>query len=219
MRPTLRMCFLECELMAQRLRTGRETLIWLIKLAYMLLAFPFLLFIGVVTFFMALSYTGAEKVETIEFSMLIWAAILIPVGIFIYGVLSRRRLLKRVTRVIKSPQFFNPDPTNEIYHEGDGKYLGIDTKNGTILYVHRIRKEQVDVVALTMDDWTNREVEGKGILRLYTKHPDLPRIEIGTPLAQLWYDTLGAMEHKQKQYSTPQPFNRYVHDHLEALER
>ncbi|WP_044424064.1 plasmid IncI1-type surface exclusion protein ExcA [Pseudomonas savastanoi] len=203
--------------MAQRLRTGKETWVWLFKLAYMLLAFPFLLFIGVVTFFMALGYTGAEKVETIEFSMLIWAAVLIPTGIFIYGVLSRRRLLKRVTRVIKSPQFFNPDPTNEIYHEGDGKYLGIDTQNGTILYVHRIRKGQVDVVALTMDDWTNREVEGKGILRLYTKHPDIPRIEIGTPLAQLWYDTLGAMEHKQ--YSTPRPFSMYVAEHIEKLER
>ncbi|KPW74441.1 hypothetical protein ALO76_200128 [Pseudomonas syringae pv. coriandricola] len=203
--------------MAQRLRTGKETWVWLFKLAYMLLAFPFLLFIGVVTFFMALGYTGAEKVETIEFSMLIWAAVLIPTGIFIYGVLSRRRLLKRVTRVIKSPQFFNPDPTHEIYHEGDGKYLDIDTQNGTIRYVHRIRKGQVDVVALTMDDWTNREVEGKGILRLYTKHPDLPRIEIGTPLAQLWYDTLGAMEHKQ--YSTPRPFSMYVAEHIEKLER
>ncbi|WP_032641944.1 plasmid IncI1-type surface exclusion protein ExcA [Pseudomonas syringae group genomosp. 3] len=206
--------------MAQRLRTGRETLIWLIKLAYMLLAFPFLLLIGIVMFFSVTSEHSRGRVPgDVLGTLIIWAAILIPVGIFIYGVLSRRRLLKRVTRAIKSPQFFNPDPTHEIYHEGDGKYLGIDTKNGTILYVHRIRKGQLDVVALTMDDWTNREVEGKGILRLYTKHPDLPRIEIGTPLAQLWYDTLGAMEHKQKQYSTPQPFNRYVHDRLEALER
>ncbi|WP_117216524.1 plasmid IncI1-type surface exclusion protein ExcA, partial [Pseudomonas coronafaciens] len=204
----------------QRLKTAKEGWFWIVKLFYMLIAFPFLLLMGVAMLFIVNSEHSRGRVPgDVSGTFLIWAAILIPVGIFIYGVLSRRRLLKRVTRAIKSPQFFNPDPTNEIYHEGDGKYLGIDTKNGTILYVHRIRKGQVDVVALTMDDWTNREVEGKGILRLYTKHPDLPRIEIGTPLAQLWYDTLGAMEHKQKQYSTPQPFNRYVHDHLEALER
>lgn len=203
----------------QRLKTAKEGWFWIVKIFYMLFAFPFAVLVGVPSLFIASSLIEEKHFTTLGFCSMLWLGVLIPMGIFIYGVLSRRRLLKRVTRVIKSPQFFNPDPTNEIYHEGDGKYLGIDTKNGTILYVHRIRKEQVDVVALTMDDWTNREVEGKGILRLYTKHPDLPRIEIGTPLAQLWYDTLGAMEHKQKQYSTPQPFNRYVHDHLEALER
>ncbi|WP_057447285.1 plasmid IncI1-type surface exclusion protein ExcA, partial [Pseudomonas savastanoi] len=203
----------------QRLKTAKEGWFWIVKIFYMLFAFPFAVLVGVPSLFIASSLIEEKDFTTLGFCSMLWLGVLIPMGIFIYGVLSRRRLLKRVTRAIKSPQFFNPDPTNEIYHEGDGKYLGIDTKNGTILYVHRIRKGQVDVVALTMDDWTNREVEGKGILRLYTKHPDLPRIEIGTPLAQLWYDTLGAMEHKQKQYSTPQPFNRYVHDRLEALER
>ncbi|KPY22821.1 plasmid IncI1-type surface exclusion protein ExcA [Pseudomonas syringae group genomosp. 3] len=202
----------------QRLKTAKEGWFWIVKIFYMLFAFPFAVLVGVPSLFIASSLIEEKDFTTLGFCSMLWLGVLIPMGIFIYGVLSRRRLLKRVTRVIKSPQFFNPDPTNEIYHEGDGKYLGIDTKNGTILYVHRIRKGQLDVVALTMDDWTNREVEGKGILRLYTKHPDLPRIEIGTPLAQLWYDTLGAMEHKQKQYSTPQPFNRYVHDRLEALE-
>ncbi|EFW77458.1 plasmid IncI1-type surface exclusion protein ExcA, partial [Pseudomonas savastanoi] len=196
----------------QRLKTAKEGWFWIVKIFYMLFAFPFAVLVGVPSLFIASSLIEEKDFTTLGFCSMLWLGVLIPMGIFIYGVLSRRRLLKRVTRAIKSPQFFNPDPTNEIYHEGDGKYLGIDTKNGTILYVHRIRKGQVDVVALTMDDWTNREVEGKGILRLYTKHPDLPRIEIGTPLAQLWYDTLGAMEHKQKQYSTPQPFNRYVHD-------
>ncbi|WP_057425090.1 plasmid IncI1-type surface exclusion protein ExcA, partial [Pseudomonas amygdali] len=203
----------------QRLKTAKEGWFWIVKIFYMLFAFPFAVLVGVPSLFIASSLIEEKDFTTLGFCSMLWLGVLIPMGIFIYGVLSRRRLLKRVTRAIKSPQFFNPDPTNEIYHEGDGKYLGIDTKNGTILYVHRIRKGQLDVVALTMDDWTNREVEGKGILRLYTKHPDLPRIEIGTPLAQLWYDTLGAMEHKQKQYSTPQPFNRYVHDRLEALER
>ena len=204
--------------MAKRLKTGKETLLWLIKLGYMLLAFPCLLFIGVAMLFIVNSGHSRGRVPgDIAGTILIWAAILIPLGIFIYGVLSRRRLLKQVTKAIKDPRFFDPEPSNEIYHEGDGKYLGIDTKNGTILYVHRIRKGQLDVLALTMGDWTNREVEGNSILRLYTKLPDLPRIQIGTPLAQQWYDTLGAMEYKQ--YSTPQPFARYVDDRLGALER
>ncbi|MFA0940962.1 plasmid IncI1-type surface exclusion protein ExcA [Pseudomonas tremae] len=203
----------------QRLKTAKEGWIVVFKGLY-LIAFPFLLIFAILFLIAAIgSMPSKFGSEALVLSGIIWTPILISLFIFFRGVFSRRRLLKQITTAIKASQFFDPDPTHEIYHEGDGKYLGIDTQNGTILYVHRIRKGQVDVVALTMDDWTNREVEGKGILRLYTKHPDLPRIEIGTPLAQLWYDTLGAMEHKQKQYSTPQPFNRYVHDRLEALER
>ncbi|WP_183136534.1 plasmid IncI1-type surface exclusion protein ExcA, partial [Pseudomonas amygdali] len=133
----------------QRLKTAKEGWFWIVKIFYMLFAFPFAVLVGVPSLFIASSLIEEKDFTTLGFCSMLWLGVLIPMGIFIYGVLSRRRLLKRVTRAIKSPQFFNPDPTNEIYHEGDGKYLGIDTKNGTILYVHRIRKGQVDVVALT----------------------------------------------------------------------
>ncbi|GKQ47992.1 plasmid IncI1-type surface exclusion protein ExcA [Pseudomonas syringae] len=202
----------------QRLKTAKEGWFVVFKGLY-LLAFPFLLIFAILFLIAASGSTGEDAYGFSVFAALFAAPVLVSLTVFIHGISSRRRLLKRITTAIKSNQFFEPDAANEIYHEGDGKYLGIDTQNGTILYVHRIRKGQVDVVALTMDDWTNREVEGNRMFRLYTKFPDLPRIEIATPWAQRWYDTLGAMEHKQKQYSTPQPFNRYVHDHLEALER
>lgn len=201
----------------QRLRTAKEGWVWIVKIMYMFIAFPCALLISIPSVFMAPSLLEEKAYSTFFFFAVIWLGALIPIVIFVNGVMSRRRLLKQVTAAIKNDRYFNPDPDNEIYHEGDGKYLGIDTKNGTILYVHRIRKGQLDVLALTMGDWTNREVEGNSILRLYTKLPDLPRIQIGTPLAQQWYDTLGAMEYKQ--YSTPQPFARYVDDRLGALER
>ncbi len=202
--------------MVQRLKTAKEGWFVIFKGLY-LLAFPFLLVFAILFLIAALGSTGQEAKGFSVFAALFAIPVLVSIAFFIKGVLSRRRLLKQVTTAIKAPQFFSPDPSNEIYHEGDGKYLGIDTKNGTILYVHRIRKGQVDVVALTMADWTNREVEGKGIFRLYTKLPELPRIEIGTPWAQRWYDTLGAMEYRQ--YSTPKSFNQYVQDRLDELER
>jgi hypothetical protein len=187
-------------IMVQRLRTAKEGWFWIVKILYMFIGIPFCLLVGVPSLFIASSLIAEKDFTTLGFCSLLWLGILIPVGIFAHGVLSRRRLLKRITTVIKAPQFFNPDPTNEIYHEGDGKYKG-----------------QVDILALTMSDWTNREVEGNSLFRLYTKLPDLPRIQIGTPWAQRWYDTLGAMEHKQ--YSTPQPFSLYVAKHVEKLER
>lgn len=201
--------------MVQRLKTPQEAWIGLVKLFYMFLAFPFLLFLGVVTFFMALSYTGSEKTETIQFSMLVWAGILIPLGIFISGIRSRRHLLKSVTASLRDPDIFSPGESYEMFREADGKYLGIDTKNGTILYVHQFRKGQVDVVALGMNDWTNCEVEGSKF-RLYTKFPDLPCIEISTPWAQRWYDTIAAMRHKQ--FSKSPLFAEYVANHIVALE-
>lgn len=201
----------------QRLRTAKEGWFWIARIMYMFIAFPCALLISIPSLFMAPSLLEHRSYSTFLFFAVIWLGALIPIVIFVSGVISRRRLLKQVTAAIKDSRFFDPEPNNEIYHEGDGKYLGIDTKNGTILYVHRIRKGQLDVLALTMGDWTNREVEGNSILRLYTKHPELPRIQIGTPVAQNWYDTLGAMEYKQ--YSTPQPFARYVDDRLGALER
>lgn len=203
--------------MVQRLKTAKEGWLWMVKFLYMLIGFPSALLIGIPSLFLVPSLLEQKNFATLAFCSMLWLAALVPVVIFLRGVLSRRRLLKQITKAIKAPQFFNPDDANEMYHEGDGKYLGIDTKNGTILYVHRIRKGHLDVVALTMNDWTNREVEGKGILRLYTKFPDLARIEIGTPWAQRWYDTLGAMEHKQ--YANAQAFKQHVHHRLEALER
>ncbi len=202
--------------MVQRIKTAKEGWFWLIKLAYMFIAFPFALIVGVPSLFVASSLIERGAYGTLIFCSILWLAVLIPVVFFGYGVISRRRLLKSVVTSLQSPDYFSPAAGNEIYHEGDGKYFGIDTKHGTILYVHRIRKGQVDVLAMTMDDWVNRETEGK-IFRLYTKLPELPRIEIGTPWARLWYDTLGAMEHKQ--FSTAPSFKQHVRGRLDELER
>ena len=202
--------------MVQRLKTAKEGWFWLVKLVYMFVGFPFLLFIGLVTLYALNSPRAEAKIAGLPlFALLVWAAVLIPVGVFAYGVFSRRRLLKSITASLRDPGYFDPDAAYETYHEGDGKYLGIDIQNGTILYVHKIRKGAVDVVGLTMDDWTDREVDGS-MLRIYTKLPQLPRIEISTPWAQQWFDTLGAMEHKRS--NTPRGFAGYVGNRLEQLE-
>lgn len=200
----------------QRLKTAKEGWLWLVKLGYMA-CLPFLVAIGGVTLYALNSPRAEAHIDGLPlFALLVWAAVLIPVGKFVHGLFSRRRLLKSITASLRHPEYFNPDEAYEVYHEGDGKYLGIDVHNGTILYVHKIRTGTVDVVALTMDDWINREVEGN-MLRLYTKFPQLPRIEISTPWAQRWFDTLGAMEYKHR--GSSRSFASYVSHELEKLER
>ncbi|WP_060445497.1 plasmid IncI1-type surface exclusion protein ExcA [Serratia marcescens] len=204
-------------MMAQRMKTAKEGWFFLFKLAYGLLALPFLLFVALIYTFMSFdSGLGSQQGNAIIFTSIVWAAVIIPVGVFFFSVINKRRLLKIITNDIKHPDYFMPEQGYEMFHEGDGKYLGIDIKRGTILYVHRIRKGEVDVVGLDMKDWTNREVEGK-MFRLYTKLPELPRIEISTPWAQRWFDTLGSMEFKQ--YQPAMPFSEYVDIHREQLER
>lgn len=197
-----------------RLRTRREYWFFLIKIAYILVGLPILLLIGI---FMLLSMPPPQNrvPGVVEGTALIWLAIIIPVGIFIYSFITRGRLLKSIVRGLRSPEYFAPDENLEMFHEGDCKYLGIDIRHGTILYVHKIRSGQMDVIGLTMADWTMKEVQGN-VFRLYTKHPELPMIQIGTPWAKRWYDTLDAMAHKP--YSTPQPFSQYLAAHLKTLQ-
>jgi len=202
--------------MVQRLKTTREGWSWVFKILYMVLALPCLLFLALASLLTLSDVLKSGDLYQLFFYGLIWAAILIPVAIFTKQVISKRRILKVITNDVKDPEYFMPEQGYEMYHEGDGKYLGIDIKRGTILYVHRIRKGEVDVVGLDMKDWTNREVEGK-MFRLYTKLPELPRIEIATPWAQRWFDTLGSMEFKQ--YQPAMPFSEYVDIHREQLER
>lgn len=188
---------------------------FLLQLAYILLALPFLLIIGTLML-LAMPPEHNRPDDIVQGTILIWMGVIIPVGIFFFRVIKKSRFLKRAVNSLRSPEYFSPESIHEMYHEGDCKYLGIDIKNGTILYIHRIRKGQMDVIGMNLGDWTQRELEGN-ILRLYTKFPELPRIEFSTPWAQRWYDTLGAMEYKRYEHS--QRFSDYVKSRVEQLER
>lgn len=200
-----------------RLMTSKETLCQLVRVGYIFFAFPFLVLIGVITFCMWMSSTPGRMLSGVPlFTFLVWTVIAISVAMYVHGLKSKYLLLKRINSSLRDPELYNPSEGCEFYLTGGGKYLGIDSENGTILYINKIRKGEVDVVGMTMGDWTRRELEGK-TLRLYTKFPELPCIEIHTPWAQLWYDMLGAMEYKR--YQTPKPFGQHVSEHVKTLER
>lgn len=202
----------------QRLKTPGEAWSGIIRTLYMFFAFPVLLLMGIAMLAMTTSSRSNHRLPgDLLGTTILWVAIFLSVGVFIFGIRNRRQILKNITAAMRDQEYFAPSEGYEYFQQSAGKYLGIDTRNGTILYVHRIRQGQVDVVALTMNDWTNCEVEGRNIFRLYTRFVDLPRLEINTPWAERWYDTIGAMKHKQ--YSTPEPFPLHVAKLVEKLER
>lgn len=199
-----------------REKTLIEALYGLLKIIYAVLGIPFLLLVGIVTLFALNSDRAEANVSGLPlFSMLAWTAIILPVVLFYKGRRAREKKINKILQSLKSEVFFQPSRGFETLSASMGRYFGIDVKNGTILYIHLIRKGHVDVVGMTMKDWTHREIEDKR-LRIYTKFVDLPCIELTSYEASRWYDTLGAMEHKR--YNTPKPFNEYVSDHVEQLE-
>lgn len=201
----------------QRLQSRKEGWLHIAKALYLFIALPFLLIVGTLSLLvMPGSTPGRETIDGLKLVAMFWIPIIIPMTYFYMEYRSRRRLLKRVVSTLKDQNVFFPQEGFEFSLPQRGTYFGIDTRNGTILYIQQIRKGQLDVVGLDMKDWTQREVEGTK-LRLYTKLVELPRIEIPTLNAERWYDTLGAMEHRR--YSTPVPFSQYVSQHVEALER
>lgn len=200
-----------------RLKTAKEGWFQVAKRTYFLLALPCLLLLGLLSLMVLPgSMPGRETKDTLILIAMFWTPVVVPVLLLVSAARARRKLLNKILNSLKTKDVFWPEEGQELLQVSSGKYLGIDAKNGTILYVHRIRKGQVDVVGMTMGDWTNRELEGS-VLRLYTKYPELPCIEISTPWAQRWYDTLGAMEYKRYQSATL--FKKYVIDHIETLER
>lgn len=204
--------------MVKRLKTAKETLTWLVKMGYAL-CLPVLVLIGGILLYALNSTRPEARIEGLPLlTVLVWAAILGPVVLFGYRLFVRRRLIRSITAALRSKEHFDPDGAHEVYHDGEGKYLGIDIRNGTILYVHKIRNGAVDVVAMNMSDWLSSEVNHTGQkFSLLTKLPELPRIEIVTPWAQRFHDTLGAMAIRQ--IGTANAFSSYVSVQLERLER
>ncbi|QIE99945.1 plasmid IncI1-type surface exclusion protein ExcA (plasmid) [Pantoea stewartii] len=138
------------------------------------------------------------------FSALLWAAIIIPLGYRRFSIVSRRRQLKKMVALLTSDERFSPQKQHQVLDAGRSKYLGIDTKNGTMLYIHMVKKGFVDVIGLTMDDWSDSEQEGS-TLRIKTKNPDVPELSINAHqiVTRELFNALSAMSHNS--YSEPFP--------------
>lgn len=139
------------------------------------------------------------------FFTLVWCGILIPLGYRRFKIISRRRQLKKMVALLTSDARFSPLKQHQVMDAGQGKYLGIDIKFGNILYIHMVKKGIVDVIGLTMRDWTERELESS-TLRINTKNPEVPVLSINAhpTVSKELFSTLGAMSHNSYVESFPQ---------------
>ena len=177
----------------------------LTRVVYYFLALPCLVFLALASL---VGILGNTMVRTdggyYLFSALLWAAIIIPLGYRRISIINRRRQLHKMVALLTSDERFGPQKQHQTLDAGRGKYLGIDTKRGNILYIHMVKKGIVDVIGLTMRDWTDSELEA-GTLRVKTKNPDVPELSINVHpiLGRELLNTLGAMSHNSYSESFP----------------
>lgn len=194
--------------MNMNVRCGNDvSLFWLlIRSAYYRVFLPCAIIFAVITLFVVFSTSAESYLYTSDYFLLamLWMFIILPLSFRYISIKARDKKLHKISSLLKSDSRFSPQANHEIFSASKGKYLGIDTKRGTILYVHMLKKGVIDVVGLNMGSWTNVELEGSA-LRIYIPDPDLPMLSITAPpaVASNLYNTLGAMSHKA--YSEPCP--------------
>jgi len=182
-------------------RCGNDvSVIWLLtKSAYYRVFLPCAIVFAVITLFVVFSTSAESYLYTSDYFLLamLWLFIILPLSFRYISIKARNKKLHEISSLLKSDSRFSPQANHEIFSASKGKYLGIDTKRGTILYVHLLKKGVIDVVGLNMGSWTNVELEGSA-LRIYIPDPDLPMLSITAPpaVASNLYNTLGAMSHK-----------------------
>ncbi|WP_426768552.1 plasmid IncI1-type surface exclusion protein ExcA [Erwinia aphidicola] len=198
----------------QRYDSKSEKLWVVIKFVYYFLALPCLIFFALasLTIYLGKQPGGHDDPAMAGFFILIWMALVIPLAFRRFGKVSRRRQLKKMVAQLSSTERFSPQKQHQIMDAGRGKFLGVDTRTGNVLYIHIVKKGLVDVLGLTMRDWTDGEREA-GTLRVKTKNPDVPELSINAHpgVARELLNTLGAMSHNAYPESFPQePWPEYV---------
>lgn len=190
---------------AQRHDNWKDFIWALTRVLYYFLGLPSLLILAFASIIIYAN-NGPTKPDSSMgfFFLLIWAGIIIPLSYRRFAHIARRRQLNKMVALLTSDERFSPQKQHQVFNVAQGKYLGIDSQRGTILYIHMVNKGIIDVMGLTMDDWTDREIEGSAF-RIYTKKPDVPVLSVNAHqiIAKDLFNTLGAMNHNA--YSEPFP--------------
>ncbi|PKC36334.1 hypothetical protein V462_10490 [Pantoea ananatis 15320] len=198
----------------QRNVTGQDAFQALVKAVYYFLILPSALVLAAMTLIIFLNDSFHYHLRPSDYILLtiLYAVIIIPLGLRFYNVSARRQRLEKMVAQLSREDRFCPQAQHQILDAARGKYLGVDTRHGTILYIHMLREGVIDIIALTMADWTNCQQE-ESWLRIYTRQPDIPVLSIHThqDIARRLFDTLGAMS--SNSYSEPfpqEPWTEYV---------
>jgi len=197
--------------MVQRERTGYETakgVTQALATVFLMPAFFILACLFSVTYSHSNPYAYNDGGGDWKWAVLFWALFIIPIVMRLRTVRRRKRTIKGIAAMVEG-ELYSPARSN-VVTEGWQNYLGVDGIRGTLLYMRMTRDGVYDVVGLDMHDhgWTRVERVGARI-KLYTKIPECPSLEITAPGGEndalKLYDTICAMQHRVYEYKASFP--------------
>lgn len=101
--------------------------------------------------------------------------IFLPIFLIYKSAKSKKNKIHDIVNALKSSKQFEPEKQFEFYNFWSSKYLGIDLKKGTVLYVCIWPTNVIDILGFDVHNIVNTESQGS-TLRIYTGKVSLPMI-------------------------------------------
>lgn len=179
---------------------------------YLFFAFPFHLIFAGWLFALRNDYVYGLRQQDIPMALLTWISLLAAISLTTYSIYRQNKNIKLFTSYFHEMDFNTPTKSNISKSWTGLSYLGLDTKNGTILYINHpdttifnfFIPKDVRVMGFGMYDWKSVEVEGN-TLRIYTGIPELPIVSISTGKANELYEKIYAMRNQNWTYENNVP--------------
>ncbi|EME5107785.1 plasmid IncI1-type surface exclusion protein ExcA [Salmonella enterica] len=183
-----------------------------LSFGYLIFVLPFHFAFGFWLFSMSGNPRYGIRPQDHTMVMFIWISLAVAVVLTCYGIYKQRKNLKAFTKFFRESGLNNPMPQNIAMNRTGWGYLGLDTQNGTILYISHPETSimnfffprDVRVMGFGMYDWKSVELEGNK-LTIYTGNPELPTVSLTTGKAVMLYEKINAMRHQQWKYEYSVP--------------
>ncbi|EEL0431129.1 plasmid IncI1-type surface exclusion protein ExcA [Salmonella enterica] len=168
---------------------------------YLYIGIPCFIFYG---FFGMLMINNSRYPTSLEIDIITygcWALIIIPCAWLYTSTKKRQKKINAIINSLKETGKFIPDKNLEFRMFWQGKYFGIDVRNGTMLYIGIWPGKVIDVIGFQAGSITETATSGSRI-DLHTDFVTLPIIslELMTKNASTIANTIHAINRKGYRY-------------------
>ncbi|ECC4750406.1 ethanolamine utilization protein EutE [Salmonella enterica] len=171
-----------------------------VLIIYLLFGIPFFLLCGIAFVALVLSDRNPNLDEYI-YAYGSWALLIIPCAWLYTSTKKRQKKINAIINSLKEAGKFIPDKNLEFRMFWQGKYFGIDVRNGTMLYIGIWPGKVIDVIGFQAGSITETATSGSRI-DLHTDFVTLPVIslELMTKNASTIANTIHAINRKGYRY-------------------
>ncbi|WP_413449704.1 hypothetical protein [Erwinia sp. LJJL01] len=187
---------------------------------YLLFIFPFHIILTGLTYSYSKFY-GFRQAD-INLSIFLLLSLLIAITMIFIAIYTQRKNISVFSSYFSQAGTICPLPSSIAKAWSGKSFVGLDTKNGTLLYINHpdttvfnfFFPRDVRVMGFGMNDWKSVEVQGN-TLTIYTGNPELPFVSVTSGKASQLYEKINAMRHQTWTYENNIP--GYVEHHAARI--